>query len=85
MAIIRFKTRSLIRRFGSKPVEVSEALAKQYIDRRQAIELSVKERIVEVEEVVEEEVVEEEVVEKEETSDDKEEELELKIKKSNKE
>jgi hypothetical protein len=78
MAIIRFKTRSLIRRFGSKPVEVSEALAKQYIDRRQAI--PVKERIVEVEEVVEEEVVEEE-----ETSDDKEEELELKIKKSNKE
>jgi hypothetical protein len=75
MAKIRFKTRSLIRRFGSKPVEVSEALAKQYIDRRQAIELSVKERIVEVEEVVEEE----------ETSDDKEEELELKIKKSNKE
>jgi len=83
MAKIRFKTRSLIRRFGSKPVEVSEALAKQYIDRRQAI--PVKERIVVEEEVVEEEVVEEEVVEEEETSDDKEEELELKIKKSNKE
>ena len=37
MAIIRFKSRSLIRRFGTKPVEVSDSLAKQYTDRGQAI------------------------------------------------
>lgn len=82
MAIIRFKTRSLIRRFGSKPVEVSEALAKQYIDRRQAI--PVKERITKVEEVKEELVEKSEEVE-EKDQDSKEEELELKIKKPNKE
>ena len=38
MAIIRFKSRSLIRRFGSDPVRVSDSLAKQYTDRGQAIE-----------------------------------------------
>jgi hypothetical protein len=41
MTLIRFKTRSLIRRLGTEPVEVSEALAKQYIDRGQAIKVKV--------------------------------------------
>ena len=53
MAKIRYKTRSLIRRFGSGPVVVTKALAKQYIDRGQAVR--VKKSIVKVEEPVEEE------------------------------
>ena len=53
MAKIRYKTRSLIRRFGPDPVVVSKALAKQYIDRGQAV--AVKKSIVKKKEPVEEE------------------------------
>ena len=94
MAIVRFKTRSLIERFGSKPITISDALAKQYVDRRLAI--LVEKKVAEVEEVevvdevssesqeeiVEEEVVEEEVVE--EAAPAEEEKIEVKIKKNKK-
>ncbi len=63
MAKIRYKTRSLIRRFGSGPVVVTKALAKQYIDRGQAV--AVKKSIVKVEEPVEENVEESQEVEEE--------------------
>ena len=63
MAKIRYKTRSLIRRFGSGPVVVTKALAKQYIDRGQAVR--VKKSIVKVEEPVEENVEESQEVEEE--------------------
>lgn len=56
MVVIRFKSRSLIRRFGSKPVRVSEALAKQYIDRSQAISIKkeavIEEEVQNIEEVI---------------------------------
>jgi hypothetical protein len=56
MVVIRFKSRSLIRRFGSKPVRVSEALAKQYIDRNQAISIKkeavIEEEVQNIEEVI---------------------------------
>jgi len=72
MAIIRFKSRALIRRFGSAPVEVPDSLAKQYTDRGQAI-YARSAREVKAEEVVEEEVVEEEeVLSDEDLSEEKE-------------
>ena len=37
MPKIRFKTRSLIRKFGAGPVNVDKGLAKHYVDRGQAI------------------------------------------------
>jgi hypothetical protein len=52
---IRFKTRSLIRRFGTDPVNVSEELAKQYTDRGQAIFVKMPVKKTEEEEVEKEE------------------------------
>jgi hypothetical protein len=56
MVVIRFKSRSLIRRFGSKPVRVSEALAKHYTDRNQAISIKkeavIEEEVQNIEEVI---------------------------------
>ena len=89
---IRFKNRSLIRRFGSDPVEVSESLAKQYTDRGQAI--YVRERLAKKKEKEEEtppevsegeeqeETPEEETEEvEEEEIEDTEDKIEVKIKK----
>ena len=74
MAIIRFKSRSLIRRFGSKPVRVPEPLAKQYIDRNQAIEVRkevvVEEEVPGIEEAVPDEILPEEKEEVSEEEDD---------------
>ena len=78
MAKIRYKTRSLIRRFGSGPVVVTKALAKQYIDRGQAVR--VKKSIVKVEDPVEETV--EETVE--DSQKVEEESIKIKIKKNKK-
>lgn len=89
MAIIKFKTRSLIRRFGTKPVIVPDNLAKQFLDRGQAE--SVRKKIIEEDPVpieeakgdVEEE--ENEVIETEDKGEEVEEEkFEIKIKKTNK-
>lgn len=52
MPLIRFKTRSLIRRFGTAPVEMNEGLVQHYVDRGQAIK--VKEVVVKDEETGEE-------------------------------
>jgi hypothetical protein len=82
MAKIRYKTRALIRRFGSGPVVVTKALAKQYIDRGQAVR--VKKSIVKVEDPVEETVEESQEVEVE-VPDEVEEKVEVKIKKNKKE
>ncbi len=86
MVIIRFKSRSLIRRFGSKPVRVSDALAKQYIDRSQAItvkkEAVVAEEVQDIEEVI---PYESQPEENEEVTDEEEEEkIEIKITKDKK-
>ena len=83
MAIIRFKSRSLIRRFGSDPVRVSDSLAKQYTDRGQAIEEKAfaEEEVPSIEEVVpnKENPSEEEEEVTEEGQDSEEEQIELKI------
>jgi len=88
MAIIRFKSRSLIRRFGSKPVRVPDSLAKQYIDRSQAIEVRkeviAEEEVPSIEEVVPDEILpeenEEDSDEDTEDQDSEEEKMEIKIK-----
>ena len=79
MAIIRFKTRSLIKRFGTKPVRVPDNLAKQYLDRGQAV--PVRKSIAKIEEVEEEIIEEIEEVEEEEEAEEK---MEIKIKKPKK-
>ena len=83
MAIIRFKSRSLIRRFGSDPVRVSDSLAKQYTDRGQAIEEKAfaEEEVPKIEEVIpnEETSPEEKEEAPDEDQDSEEEQIELKI------
>ena len=73
MAKIRFKLKSLIQRFGTKPIEVSESMAKQYVDRNQAV--LIREGVAKVKEVEVKEVIEK-VPDKEE--------MEIKIKKTKK-
>ncbi len=94
MTLIRFKTRSLIRRFGTGVVDINDSLAKRYLDRGQAI--SVREKTVIVEEesdgsVEEVDVVDEvssesqeEVVDEvsSESQEEVEEKVEVKIKKN---
>ena len=95
MSIIKFKSRSLIRRFGTKPVRVPRELAKQYIDRGHAIPVAKKaikvKDIEEIKEIKEIEQTEEFTVEEEETPEkveealeEVEEKFEVKIKKPDK-
>ena len=89
MSIIKFKSRSLIRRFGTKPVRVPRELAKQYIDRGHAIPVAKKaikvKDIEEIKEINEVTVEEEETPEKvEEALEEVEEKFEVKIKKPDK-
>jgi len=94
MAIIRFKSRSLIRRFGTKPVRLNDSLAKQFVDRGQAStvrkEIVVEEEVLNIEDITpdsippeeEEEVSEEEIDTEDEDSE--EEQIEVKIVKGKK-
>ena len=89
MSIIKFKSRSLIRRFGTKPVRVPRELAKQYIDRGHAIPVAKKaikvKDIEEIKEINEVTVEEEETPEKvEEALEEVEDKFEVKIKKPDK-
>lgn len=89
MSIIKFKSRSLIRRFGTKPVRVPRELAKQYIDRGHAIPVAKKaikvKDIEEIKEINEATVEEGETTEKaEEALEEVEEKFEVKIKKPDK-
>lgn len=75
MALIRFKTRSLIRRFGTGPVDINDSLAKRFLDRGQAIHVRDKT------DEVEEEAEVEEVGSSESQEEVEEEKVEVKIKK----
>lgn len=93
MPLIKFKTRSLIRRFGVGAVDMPEGLVKQYVDRGHAVRVK-SVQVVDKDGEVKEEIVgdidsEESLQEEEdtETQDDaqdqeEEEKVEVKIKKS---
>ncbi len=92
MPLIKFKTRSLIRRFGVGAIEMPEGLVKQYVDRGHAVRVKsvqvvdkdgeVKEEIVgdiDTEESLQEE---EDTETQDDTQDQEEKKVEVKIKKS---
>ena len=84
MALIRFKTRSLIRRFGTGPVDINDSLAKRFLDRGQAVTVREKTAILEEVEEIGSSESQEEVVDEvsSESQEEVEEKIEVKIKKN---